>query len=254
MRPTLNLTIASLKMLLRDRAALVGTVAAPVLFLLVFSLFDMTIAPGCAFAVGGGDLDYFDFVLPGLVAMGLMNFTMVGIAGSVARFRELRILRRLTATPLSPSAFIVAQVTARLSFALAQVLVLLGLGVALGADIVGNPLWLVVLATLGNVTFLSLGLAIAGRAPGVDAANNLAGLATLPLMFLSGMFFPLASLPGPVQRFAELLPITPLVRAMRSVALEGAGLVDLGWPIAQLALWVPVGFLIARMSFRMART
>lgn len=253
MRTTLDLFTASLKMLLRDRAALTGTVAFPLVFVLVFALFDLTLAPGGTLEVGvDRTLDYFDFVLPGLLAMGLMNFTMVGIAGSVARYRETRILRRMTVAPISPTAFIVAQVAARLVLAMAQVLVMLGLGVALGASVTGNPVWLLVLATLGNLTFLSLGFAVAGRVSSVDAANNLAGLATAPLMFLSGMFFPIESLPGLVQRVADVLPITPLIQAMRRVALEGVGPTSLGSELLILGLWVPAGLLLARLSFRFA--
>jgi ABC-2 type transport system permease protein len=251
MRATTTLFVASLRMLLRDRAALMGTVVFPLLFVLVFAMFDLNLSPGGTLEVGvAGQLDYFDFVLPGLLAMGLMNFTMVGIAGSVARFRELRILRRMTVTPVAPVTFIVAQVAARLVLALAQVLIMLGLGIALGASVVGNPLWLLVLATLGNMTFLSLGFAVAGRTTSVDAANNLAGLATAPLMFLSGMFFPVESLPTAVQRIAEVLPITPLIATMREVALEGVGIAELGTPLLILAAWVPISLLLARSSFR----
>lgn len=255
MRATFNLTVASLKMLLRDRAALIGTTAFPLLFVLVFALFDLELVGTGALDVGGagagaGDVPYFDFVLPGLLAMGLMQFTMVGIAGSVARSRETRVMRRITATPLSPSAYLVAQVVARLLLALVQVLLMLGLGLALGADVNGNPLLLLVVATLGNVTFLTLGLAVAGRAPTVDAANNLAGLATAPLMFLSGMFFPLESLPAAVESAAAALPITPLIDAMRAVALRGAGIGSLGGELLLLVGWIPVAFLLARWSFR----
>ncbi len=256
MRQTLDLTVASLKMLLRDRTALLGAAIFPVLFLLVFSLYDLSITP--IGDVGVGDaaaaLDYFDFVLPGMLAMGLMNFTMVGIAGSVARFRETKVLRRLTAAPVSPSAFIAGQVLARVVVALGQVVLLLGLGVALGGTVIGNPLWLLLLATLGNLTFLALGFAIAGRSPSVDAANNLAGLATMPLMFLSGMFFPLAALPASVQRVAEVLPITPLVEGMREVALHGAGIGDVTTELLWLVAWVPISFVLARLAFRMDTT
>jgi ABC-2 type transport system permease protein len=131
------------------------------------------------------------------------------------------------------------------------VFLLLGTGVLLGGTIVGNPVWLVLLAVLGNLTFLALGFAVAGRAPTVDAANNLAGLLTLPLMFLSGMFFPIASLPGPVRVVAEWLPITPLIDGMRAVALEGVGIGSLGSEVALLAVWVVLSFAVARLSFRM---
>jgi ABC transporter DrrB family efflux protein len=251
MRQTLDLTWASLRMLLRDSEAFLLAALAPILFLLVFSLYDLTIAPTGALAVGGAELDYFDYVLPGVLAMGLMQFTMVGIAGSVARFRETQVLRRLTATPVSPLAFIAGQVFARLAVSVVQVFLLLGTGVLLGGTIVGNPMWLVLLAVLGNLSFLALGFAVAGRAPTVDAANNLAGLLTLPLMFLSGMFFPIASLPGPVRVVAEWLPITPLIDGMRAVALDGVGIGALGSEVALLALWVVLSFALARLSFRM---
>jgi ABC-2 type transport system permease protein len=252
MQQTIDLTVASLKMLVRDRAALIGTAMFPIIFLLVFSLYDLSITPAGDVAVGDGALDYFDFVLPGLLAMGLMNVTMVGIAGSVARYRETKVLRRLAVAPVSPSAFIAGQVLARSVLATFQVLLLLGLGVLLGGTIVGNPAALVVLAILGNLTFLAFGFAVAGRAPSVDAANNLAGIATMPLMFLSGMFFPLTSLPTGVRVVAEWLPITPLIDAMRAVALDGATLTALPSELAQLTAWVAASFVVARVSFRMA--
>jgi ABC-2 type transport system permease protein len=251
MRQTFDLTRASLTMLYRDSEAFVLAVLAPILFLIVFSLYDLSISPMGDLAVGGDQLDYFDYVLPGLLAMGLMQFTMVGIAASVARFRETQVLRRLTATPVSPLAFIAGQVLARLAVSVVQVFLLLGTGLLLGGTIVGNLAWVVLLAILGNLVFLALGFAVAGRAPTVDAANNLAGLITLPLMFLSGMFFPIASLPGPVRVVAEWLPITPLVDGMRSVVLEGVGLGALGSELSLLAIWVVLSFALARLSFRM---
>jgi ABC-2 type transport system permease protein len=251
MRQTFDLTRASLRMLYRDSEAFLLAVLAPILFLIVFSLYDLSISPMGDLAVGGNQLDYFDYVLPGLLAMGLMQFTMVGIAASVARFRETQVLRRLTATPVSPLAFIAGQVLARLAVSVVQVFLLLGTGLLLGGTIVGNLAWVVLLAVLGNLVFLALGFAVAGRAPTVDAANNLAGLITLPLMFLSGMFFPIASLPGPVRVVAEWLPITPLVDGMRSVVLEGVGLGALGSELSLLAIWVVLSFALARLSFRM---
>lgn len=242
---------ASLRMLLRDRAALIGTVVFPLLFVVVFALFDLDLTAEGGLGVGADSgVDYFDFVLPGLLAMGLMNFTMVGIAGSVARFRELRVLRRIRATPLAPGAFIAAQVAARLTLAVGQVVLMLGVGIALGAEVQGSALLLIALATLGNMTFLSLGFAVAGRTGSVDAANNLAGLATAPLMFLSGMFFPVESLPSVVERLAQVLPITPLIDALRAVALQGAGPADIAGDMLLLLVWVPVAFGVARLAFR----
>lgn len=243
------MTHASLLMLVRDRVALVGTALFPLLFVLVFSLFDIGLT-GSGMTVAGGGVDYFDFVFPGLLALGLMNFTMVGIAGSVARFREMRILRRIEATALRPSLFLLAQITARLLLAGVQLGVMLVVGVALGADIAGSWLLLLALATVGNLVFLALGFATAGRTDSVDAANNLAGLATAPLMFLSGMFFPVDSMPELARHVARALPITPLVDALRAVSLDGAGIADLVGEVTVLAAWVPLSLVLARLTFR----
>lgn len=258
LRQTGDLALASLKMLVRDRTAMLGAAIFPVLFLLVFSLYDLSLTPLGDFTVtetvgptGDASVDYFDYVLPGMLAMGLVNFTMVGIAGSVARYRETKVLRRLTVAPVSPVAFIAGQVLARVVIALGQVMLLLVLGIALGGTVTGNPLWLLLLAALGNLIFLALGVAIAGRVSSVDAANNLAGVATMPLMFLSGMFFPLATLPPVARLIGEALPITPLITAMRAVSLQGAGLTEITSELVWLGLWVPLSLLIARLTFQM---
>lgn len=244
---TFRLFTASVTMLLRDRLALTGMLAFPLLFVVAMSLFDLRFEtmPGV-----GAEGDYFDFVLPGLLAMGLMNFALVGIAAAVARFREMRILKRITATPLRPSSFIAGQVGAYLVIALAQTLIMLTAGVLLGATVNGSWLYILVLAAMGNLVFLAIGFAVAGRADSVDAATNIAGLLTIPLMFLTGLFFPVEAMPAVMQNAVEWLPMTPLVEGMRKISLEGASLTDLGSQLALLGAWVVVSFLIARASFR----
>ncbi len=242
-----RLFAASVKMLVRDRLSLMSVMAFPVLFVVAMSLFDLRFdtMPGV-----GAQGNYFDFVLPGLLAMGLMNFALVGIAAAVARYREMRILKRITATPLRPANFIAGQVGAYLLIAMGQTLVMLSAGVLLGAQVNGNWLFILVLAAMGNMIFLSAGFAVAGRAGSVDAATNLAGLLTIPLMFLTGLFFPVETMPTAMQNVVEWLPMTPLVEGMRRISLEGASLTDLGSQIAMLGAWVAVTFALARASFR----
>jgi len=246
-KQTFRLFTASVTMLLRDRLALFGMLAFPVLFVVAMSLFDMRFETMPGVSAEG---NYFDFVLPGLLAMGLMNFALVGIAASVARFREMRILKRITATPLRPSSFIAGQVGAYLVIAMAQTLIMLTAGVLLGATVNGSWFYILVLAAMGNMVFLAMGFAVAGRADSVDGATNIAGLMTIPLMFLTGLFFPVEAMPKVMQSAVEWLPMTPLVEGMRKISLESASLTDLGSQIALLAGWVVASFLIARMNFR----
>jgi ABC-2 type transport system permease protein len=241
---TLSLTVAGLRMQVRDREALIGLAVAPMLFILAFRLFDLPLTglpPGT---------DYFDFVVPGLLAMGLMQMLMVGMAGSIARYREMQILKRMQVTPVRPSAFIAGQVTSRLLLAAVKLGLMLALGVALGASVAGSWVLMLAIATAGNLVFLTLAFVVAGRVETVEGANNLAGLATIPLMFLSGMFFPIETMPEAFQTVVRYLPITPVIDALRAIALEGAGIADLGRELAIIGAWMVGGFVFARLAFR----
>ncbi len=202
-------------------------------------------------AVEGKAIDFYDFLLPGLVAMGVMNYSIVGMGVAVARFREQRILRRILATPLAPWRFIAAQVAARLLLALVQAALITATGVFLfGARIYGNVGWLFALAALGNLVFLNIGFAVAGRAPNPDAAAGVGNVVALPMMFLSGVFFPTDTLPALMQRVVEFLPLTPLLEAMRKVVLEGLPISATGPQLLRLAAWTVASFLLASRLFR----
>ncbi len=245
-KQTAQLFVGSIKMLVRDKTAFLMALIFPIVFVLVFSIFDVSFSAEGAIA----GVDYFEYVFPGLLAIGLMNFAMVGTAASIARYRELKILKRIVVTPLPASRFIAGQVGARLVLAAVQTALIMLIGLAVGGSVGSGWPLLFVISTLGNLIFLSLGFAIAGRAGSVDAATNTAGLATTPLMFLSGSFFPIDSMPGWLQPVADLLPLTPLIDSMRAIALQGAGITDIGSELALIGAWIVLGLGLARLTFR----
>jgi ABC-2 type transport system permease protein len=233
-------------MLVRDKTAFLMALIFPIVFTLAFAVFDVSFSAEGALP----GVDYFEYVLPALLAIGLMNFAMVGTAASVARYRELKILKRIVVTPLPTSRFIFGQVGARLVLAAVQTALIMLVGLLVGGSLGSGWPLLFVISTLGNLIFLSLGFAIAGRVGSVDAANNMAGLATTPLMFLSGSFFPIESMPGWLQPIADLLPLTPLIDSMRAIALQGAGITDVGAELVLIGAWIVIGLGLARMTFR----
>jgi ABC-2 type transport system permease protein len=202
-------------------------------------------------AVQGEDVTYYDFLLPGLVAMGLMNASIGGMAVAITRFREQKILRRILATPLDPNRFLSAQVGARLVLTVVQAALILGVGVfVFGATIHGNVVWLFVLAIVGNLIFLSIGFSIAGRAKNADAADGMANAIALPMLFLSGTFFPTDTLPEFMQTVVAILPLTPLLEAMRIVAVEGDPITAASSQLLLLGGWVVASFAVASRLFR----
>jgi ABC-2 type transport system permease protein len=235
----------------RDREALIAMLMFPIIFVVVFSLFDMQLL-GTAFdASGSGDgTAYLDFVLPGLIAMNVTQFSVLWTAAGVTRFRELSILKRLSATPLRPISFISGQVAARSVMAVILGLVILVGGMLLGANVAGSIPLIVGLVILGNLVFVSLGFAAGGRASSVDAATTMGSLLTMPMSFLSGVFFPIEALPAWMQSVVAWLPLTPLLEAMRAVALDGAGVSDVSGDLVKLLAWLPVMLVIAAATFR----
>jgi len=204
-----------------------------------------------ASGVASSDVTYYDFLLPGLVAMGVMNASIIGMAVAISRFREQKILRRILATPLAPIRFLSAQVGARLVLSIIQSALILAVGIFLfGATLQGSLLWLFVLVTFANLIFLNLGFAAAGRAKNPDAAQGIANAIALPMMFLSGTFFPTETLPVIVQWMVKFLPLTPLLEAVRAVTVRGESITSVGPQVLALTIWVGVSYLLANRMFR----
>ncbi|MFA5891231.1 MAG: ABC transporter permease [Actinomycetota bacterium] len=204
--------------------------------------------------VAGNTTTYYDFVLPGLVGMAVMTYGIIGIAGTIAQYRGQRILRRIRATPLSPRTFLVALGLAHLMLAVVQSGLVLATGVFLfGANVRGSILAIILFALLGNLTFINIGFMVAARAETAEAASGLGNFVAMPMMFLSGVFFPTDSLPWILPTVTSLLPLYPLVDAIRRISVDGASIMQLGSQFGQLAVWAVGSLILATRMFRFER-
>jgi ABC-2 type transport system permease protein len=194
---------------------------------------------------------YIDFLVPGLLGMGLMGGGLWGLGFVAVDMRIRKLLKRLVATPMRKQDFLAALMLSRLLFMVPEVLVLLGFAWLLfGVTIVGS-LWAVVfLILLGAVSFAGLGLLIACRAKTMEAVSGLMNLVMLPMWVLSGIFFSSERFPEFLQPFIRVLPLTALIDALRAVMLEGASLASQWGEVLILALWGGVSFALALRFFR----
>jgi ABC-2 type transport system permease protein len=127
----------------------------------------------------------------------------------------------------------------------------MGVGVALfGGHIYGNIGWVLVLVILGNLVFLNLGFIIGAIAKTVRAADGLANAVALPMMFLSGVFFPKEGLPRVLGECVEYLPLSPLLDSLRGVALEGKAIWAYPDELSILAAWIVLSSIVAVRVFR----
>lgn len=196
-------------------------------------------------------IKYMDFLLPGIMGMGLMMNGIVGIAVDMTRYREQRILKRIRATPLPPRLFLVSQVLAYLVLVFLQAtLTILIATIFFGATVHGSLLNLYFLTLMGTLIFFNIGFIVAGASRTSSGASGLAQVIGMPMMFLSGTFFPTSGLPAMMQTLVQFLPLTPLMQALRAVALNDASLMSLGPELLQVGLWLAATFLLAAKVFR----
>jgi len=200
--------------------------------------------------VAGRNLGYIDFLVPGILGLTVMQLGVFSVAFGFVQLKQTGTLRRLFATPTSPSYFLAAQVSSRLVIALIQVLILLGVGLWFGVQLVGSVAVVLALAVLGSVVFLGMGFGVAGWAKNENQAAPVANLISLPMMFLSGSFFPREAMPEFLQEVTRFLPLTYLNNALRAVINDGAGLDVMGTDVIGLAIWAVITFVIATRLFR----
>src|SRR5262245_38587170 len=198
-------------------------------------------------------LNAIDFLVPGILAMSLMQLGLFGTAPPLVSLRQDGVLRRLGATPLPRWKLLTSQVLLRLSIGLVQTGLIIGLGVAaFNMHMEGNWLVLLGLVILGALTFVGLGYFIAAISRTVESASGISSGVNFPMMFLSGIFFPIASLASvPVLAvIIRILPLTYLGDALRQVTVQGAPEFPLWVDVAVLGGWFMVCALLSVRFFK----
>ena len=195
-------------------------------------------------------LSYIDFLLPGIMAFMLMNLSIAGSGFNVVEFRRRGILKRLFVTPIKPIDFVIAIVIARMVIVLGQLSIIFGFALAiLDANIIGSIVSLYFVIMLSVLMFLTLGFSIGSLAKTQESVGVLATLFIYHQQVLSGIFFPLETLPEYIHPFAELLPLSLVADAMRSIANDGLLLVDIYTNFIGIGAWIAVGMLISTKLF-----
>ncbi len=196
------------------------------------------------------DLSNAAFLVPGILGMALMQLGVFGAVPLVAQ-REKLILKRLGATPLPRWTLVGSNVVLRLLIGLGQAVLILGIGVAVFGVTVLGALWLMVaLVVLGALTFISIGYVVASFARTEESANGIVQVIQFPMMFLSGVFFPLEIMPSLLRPVAAVLPLTYLGDALRQVMVGGSPYAPLPLDLGILAAWFVVCLAISARFFR----
>ena len=194
---------------------------------------------------------YIDFLIPGLLGMNLMNSGMWGIGFAVVDMRQRKLLKRFIASPMRRTDFLLALGSSRLVLMLIEVALLLGFGVLVfRMKVEGSLFAILLIGTLGAISFGGVGLLTASRAQKIESVSGLINVVMMPMWIFSGVFFSYERFPQIIQPVIRALPLTALNDALRAIILQGASLSSQWSQIAVMALWGGVSFVLALKWFR----
>jgi ABC-type multidrug transport system permease subunit len=194
---------------------------------------------------------YIDFLIPGLLGMNLMNSGMWGIGFALVDMRQRKLLKRFVASPMRRGDFLLALASSRLVLMLIELVLLLSFGVlAFHMRVMGSPLSILVISTLGALCFGGVGLLTASRAQKIETVSGLINLVMMPMWILSGVFFSYERFPAVLHPLIKALPLTALNDALRAAILEGASLTHQATRLLVLCLWGVLSYLLAVHWFR----
>jgi ABC-2 type transport system permease protein len=185
----------------------------------------------------GKKIRYVDWILPGILGMNMMFSCLFGVGYVIVRYRKNSVLKRLKATPLSAFEFVSAQLVSRIFIVMfMSSVVYIGCNFFFDFYMLGSYFDLFVIAVLGAISLISLGLLVASRSKSEELIGGLLNLSSWPMMLLSGVWFSLEGAPNGVKILADFLPLTHLVAGARKVITEGATLADISYHVVALLI------------------
>ena len=191
-----------------------------------------------------------DYLVPGILAMALMQLGLFAVAPIVVD-RENKVLKRLGATPLKRSTMISSTVVFNLIVAVIQAaLIILIARLVFDVPMLGNWFYLAGFILLGTLTFLAMGYMLSAFARNEQTLMPLLMIVQFPMMFLSGIFFPLEMMPGFMRPIMDAIPLTYLADSLRQIMVESAPLHSHLVNLGVLGAWFAVCLILAVRFFK----
>jgi ABC-2 type transport system permease protein len=202
-----------------------------------------------------GNLNYFDFIAPGLLMMIVMMGAMTGIPRAISHEKEIGTFDGILAAPVSEISIIFGKTIAQTVRGFIQGVIVLIIAILIfGVTIQGNILLAFALLFLGIFSFIGLGILLTSLANNEETATILMTVLQFPMMFLTGVFFPIQQMPWFMQDLSQILPLTYAVSAMRKVMILNAGIMDVLPEVAILIVFGAVMLAVAIPVFRRSMT
>jgi ABC-2 type transport system permease protein len=226
----------------RNRGRGLFTFAFPLMFLVIFASLDRS---GHIASLGG--IPYDDFLVPGILAYGVITTTFTNLSITTAILRDEGILKRMQGTPLPPWAYTAARIgsTCLISATIAVVTIVAGIALW-GVDLRAAALpALVATLVLGTAAFTSIGIGLTQFIPRAETGPVIVNLIVLPISFISNVFYPTSGMPPALRTIADIFPVNALARGLQYAfdPLHHGAAFD--WTqLRTLAIWTVIGILL----------
>ena len=205
--------------------------------------------------VVSGNPSYFDFIAPGIMAMTVMMSVMTGLPVAISQEKEIGTMDGMMVAPINRLSIILGKTLGQTARGLIQGVIILALAVGLfGVTIHGSILLVFGLLLLGVFSFVGLGVVITSFAKDQETATMLMMTLMFPMMFLSGVFFPIQQMPWYMQDISKVLPLTYAAQALRKVMVLGAGIPAISTELIVLIVFGAIMTAIAVPVFRRMMT
>ena len=199
--------------------------------------------------VVSGNPSYFDFIAPGIMAMTVMMSVMTGLPVAISQEKEIGTMDGMMVAPINRLSILLGKTMAQTARGLIQGLIILALAIGIfGVVIQGSILLVFALLLLGVFSFVGLGIVITSFTKDQETAQMMMMTLMFPMMFLSGVFFPIQQMPWYMQDISKVLPLTYASQALRKVMVLGAGIsqisteliILIGFGVVMIAIALPV--------------
>ena len=197
-----------------------------------------------------GNIKYIDFLVPAVLGMTVMMSCMMGMGATIAGERETGELARLFMTPTSVSTVIGGKIAAKLLIELVRALILIFMAIILfNVSIKGGILQTFIVLVIGALCFVGFGIMLSARTSTQEDYAQIVLPFSMPMMFVSGVFYPIETMPWILQKIAYIFPLTYLNDAMRGIMLKGQSLGDVWLDLVVLLGFTLLFFIIGVKRF-----
>jgi ABC-2 type transport system permease protein len=202
-------------------------------------------------STGQAGLNQFDYTFAGLFAYTLMTMSIYGLSTQLPGEKKTGALRRIKATPFKPWQLIVSLAMVYTVLTAISAAVMVGAGVAFfDWHIKGSVILFAGFSLFSVLAISGFGMLISGAARNENQAAMASQLIAFPMMFLSGVFFPLYIMPEWMQAVSNFVPLTPVAEGIRFITTEGASLLDVLPQIGLIAGWGLAAYFVAFKLFK----